>query len=152
MYSRPLVQWYATICDHRGDGCLDGPHALCGQLECNFKYAYGNMVQRAHAKLRYEGMAISRLDASTATIGGVAPIPLYDFNCTHANSTTINDAGFTVGGGGYVDHTIGPKGWTPSHGDGACTLSDGPDAKPARCSSLSISQHPLENGQLVNTP
>ena len=49
------LQWHAKICDKKGDGCLHGPHALCCQLECNFRYAYGNMVQRAHAKVRYEG-------------------------------------------------------------------------------------------------
>lgn len=130
VYSRPLVQWYAKICDSKGDGCLDGPHALCSQLECNFDYAYGNMVQRAHAKVRYEGMALSRLDASTATIGGAVPVALYDYNCSTGGGS--NGSGIGGGGdGGYVDHTIGPKDWKPVHGDGPCMLSNGPDARPA---------------------
>jgi hypothetical protein len=118
VYARPLVQWYSTICDHRGGGCTDGPHALCAQLDCNFNYAYGNFVQRAHAKVRYEGMALSRVDASTASIGGVAPVALYDFNCSSSQSNA-------------TDFTVAPHGWRPGHGDGPCVLRYGVNTKPA---------------------
>lgn len=120
VYARPLVQWYAKVCDSRGDGCPNGPHALCCQLDCNFRYAYGNMVQRAHAKVRFEGMALSRLDASTARIGGVTPVPLFEYNCS-ANASK-------------VDLTIGPRGWAPGRGEGPrCTPVGG-----ARCWALGL--------------
>jgi hypothetical protein len=96
-------------------------------------------LSRAHVH-RYEGMALSRVDSSTATIGGVAPVPLYEYNCTNTNSSGIGNLrsrprGIARSDVGpkepTVDQTIGPKGWTPSHGDGPCTLADGADAKPA---------------------
>lgn len=146
LYARPLVQWYSQVCDSRGDGCLNGPHALCCQLDCNFQYAYGNMVQRAHAKVRYEGMALSRVDSSTAIMGGVALVPLYNYNCTsNATTTTIpliyeghhttatdaagtaedisataansvHHAGTATATTRTADHAVGPKGWVPQHG------------------------------------
>ena len=91
------------------------------------------MVQRAHAKVRYEGMALTHLDASTATVNGMAPIPLYDYNCT-GNSTGTGNSDAVLGradGSKYIDHTINIKGWQPTHGNGPCELSEGPNATPA---------------------
>ena len=65
-------------------------------------------------------MALARLDASTATIGGIAPIPLFGYNCT--------------GGGGATDFdmTLGPKGWGPPAGAGlVCHEVAGADGHPS---------------------
>lgn len=49
VYARPIVQWYAKICDAKGDGCVHGPHVICCQLECNFRYAAISPMHQSHA-------------------------------------------------------------------------------------------------------
>lgn len=62
-------------------------------------------------------MALSRLDASTATIGGVEPVPLFDYNCSGSNGS---------------DMTIGPYGWKPSPQSGLkCQIVTENGAKPS---------------------
>ena len=110
-YARPLVQWYSQKIDSRGNGNTSGPHVLCCQPECNYKYAVGDFVQRTHGKVRYEGMAIASHAAAaadlTASLGlptGVTPMPLFEYQCASTAS---------------ADFTVAGAGWKPTHG-GPC--------------------------------
>lgn len=108
-YARPLVQWYSQKVGSKGFGNTSGPHVLCCQPECNFKYAFGDFVQRTHGKVRAEGMAIAShaSAADAASLGlptAVKPTPLFEYQCA-------SDAA--------PDFTLGPEGWKPTHG-GPC--------------------------------
>lgn len=48
-YARPLVQWYSQKIDSKGFGNTSGPHVLCCQPSCNYKYAVGDFVQRTYS-------------------------------------------------------------------------------------------------------
>ena len=85
-YARPLVQWYSQKVDAKGNGNTSGPHVLCCQPECNYRFAVGDFVQRTHGKVRFEGMAIASHASSTVSrsLGlpaGVEPTPLFEYQC-----------------------------------------------------------------------
>ena len=112
VYARPLVQWWAGKVDARGDGDREGAHALCGAGECNYRYASGNFVQRTHGKIRYEGMALSRVTDDTAEryrALGAELVALYEYNCT---------------GGlhGTQDSALAPANWTTTS-NATCALA-----------------------------
>ena len=106
-YARPLVQWWSQKIDNKGNGNTSGPHVLCCQPSCNYRYAFGDFVQRTHGKVRFEGMAMAS-HATGASLGlpdAVEPVPLYEYNCSSSDAP---------------DLTLGPADWKPSHGGGAC--------------------------------
>jgi len=114
--ARPLVQWFAEKCA-RGYPCPNSPHVLCCQQSCNREQSFGNLVERLHSKIRYEGIGLA---TAPAGINASDLVPLYDYKC--------------VGPAGNLsDLTMGPVGWKPVHG-GPCIPvapnSSAPEAPP----------------------
>ena len=113
VYARPIVQWWGKKSDSRGDGDTKGPHSVCCLLACNYQYAFGNFVQRTHGKIRYEGMALSRVSSDVEKVYAAleaSPIPLYRYDCG-------------IGLDNGSDTTLAPASWS-----GRATLSS-----PATC-------------------
>jgi hypothetical protein len=109
-YARPLVQWYSQKVGTKGFANTSGPHVLCCQPACNYKYAVGDFVQRTHGKVRFEGMALAS-HASAAMLGlpdAAEPVPLFEYRCASPRP------------GAAPDWTLGPADWKPTHG-GPCT-------------------------------
>ena len=113
-YTRPLVSWYSQKLqkgprgEPAGFGNTSGPHVLCCQPECNFRYAFGDFVQRCHGKIVwYEGMALAKkLPAETLGLpAGSELVALYEYNCSVP--------------GAAPDMALGPANWKPVHG-GPC--------------------------------
>ena len=98
--ARPIVQWFTQRCGAAHYECPGSPHVTCCRSQCNFDEAIGNFVQRAHGKVRYEGMAIpGNVDQTDATV------PLFWFDCTPP-------------GVSIVDHVLAPWDWQPTDADG----------------------------------
>ena len=70
---------------------------MCSNCCSRFSFAGAG----THGKIRFEGMAIA---SHAASIGGVTPIPLFEYQCASKASP---------------DFTVATAGWTPMHG-GPC--------------------------------
>lgn len=93
----PLVQWFSEK-DSRGFPIAGSPHVLCATYACNLFFSVGNYVQRAHGKVRYEGMAYLQ-----GVEEGPETVPLYNYVCYAAEAKASQP-----------DYALGRMGWTPA--------------------------------------
>lgn len=122
MEARPLVQYFSCH-DSRDFPCPAAAggmrvHRLCATAACNFNetgMAIGGYIKRFHAKLRFEGMAVtthsSKDEEQQEQEEEEQPlVPIFEYECPALNASL------------GADFALGPAGWKPHSAPSPCPL------------------------------